>query len=309
MNSRTLLAWALALACVSAALAFHPVHEADAFWHLSLGRAVLANHARVVPEISAFPAFSDDVVVPEWLWGIATYGLHQLGGYPLLNALVMGLAACLAPVVVLLLRRSRPGAPVACVIAVSGLVVALAHSRLRLRPQSAFLVLLPLFMMTAQAFARARPGRRRLLGAGLVGLELLWAQLHASFVLGPAIFALIAGPGLVRRWRAHARAGLPELGLFGALLAACATSAYGLAVVSAVRSHAMRAALRGSAAARPSLAWLRDHHPSERVRADARGWLTALAEGGRLADIAPIALKLMGIEQPEAMTGDNLIKE
>ena len=92
MNSRTLLAWALALACVSAALAFHPVHEADAFWHLSLGRAVLANHARVVPEISAFPAFSDDVVVPEWLWGIATYGLHQLGGYPLLNALVMGLA-------------------------------------------------------------------------------------------------------------------------------------------------------------------------------------------------------------------------
>ncbi|MEX0330557.1 MAG: 2,3-bisphosphoglycerate-independent phosphoglycerate mutase [Puniceicoccaceae bacterium] len=32
-----------------------------------------------------------------------------------------------------------------------------------------------------------------------------------------------------------------------------------------------------------------------------------LAEGGRLADIAPTALKLMGIDQPEAMTGDNLI--
>jgi len=65
-----------------------------------------------------------------------------------------------------------------------------------------------------------------------------------------------------------------------ALLAAVCTS---LRDAECVRFHAMRAALRGSAAARPSLAWLRDHHPSERVRADARGWLTALAEGGRLA--------------------------
>ncbi len=33
-----------------------------------------------------------------------------------------------------------------------------------------------------------------------------------------------------------------------------------------------------------------------------------LADGGRLGDIAPTALKLMGIEQPEAMTGNCLIK-
>ena len=32
-----------------------------------------------------------------------------------------------------------------------------------------------------------------------------------------------------------------------------------------------------------------------------------LADSGRLADIAPTALRLMGIEQPEAMTGDCLI--
>ena len=33
-----------------------------------------------------------------------------------------------------------------------------------------------------------------------------------------------------------------------------------------------------------------------------------MAESGRLADIAPTALKLMGIDQPEAMTGKNLIR-
>jgi len=33
-----------------------------------------------------------------------------------------------------------------------------------------------------------------------------------------------------------------------------------------------------------------------------------MADDGRLADIAPTALKLMGIPQPEAMTGDCLIK-
>jgi len=34
-----------------------------------------------------------------------------------------------------------------------------------------------------------------------------------------------------------------------------------------------------------------------------------LQQGGRLADIAPTMLKLMGLPQPEAMTGDNLILE
>ncbi|MEY3001258.1 MAG: hypothetical protein RL648_1472, partial [Verrucomicrobiota bacterium] len=34
----------------------------------------------------------------------------------------------------------------------------------------------------------------------------------------------------------------------------------------------------------------------------------SLMEGGRLADIAPTVLRLMGIEQPAAMTGRCLIR-
>jgi 2,3-bisphosphoglycerate-independent phosphoglycerate mutase len=34
----------------------------------------------------------------------------------------------------------------------------------------------------------------------------------------------------------------------------------------------------------------------------------ALREGGRLADLAPTLLEIMGLPQPEEMTGESLIK-
>jgi len=37
-------------------------------------------------------------------------------------------------------------------------------------------------------------------------------------------------------------------------------------------------------------------------------WPTALREGGRLADLAPTALALMGLPQPPEMTGDSLVR-
>ncbi|MEM9703322.1 MAG: 2,3-bisphosphoglycerate-independent phosphoglycerate mutase, partial [Planctomycetota bacterium] len=41
------------------------------------------------------------------------------------------------------------------------------------------------------------------------------------------------------------------------------------------------------------------------VSEEAKG--TALREGGRLADVAPTALALLGVEQPAAMTGVSLL--
>jgi hypothetical protein len=46
-----------------------------------------------------------------------------------------------------------------------------------------------------------------------------------------------------------------------------------------VRFHALRAAARGSERAAAPLDWLRAHHPSPEVRADAQRWLALLAPG------------------------------
>ena len=61
-------------------LAWRPIDEADLFYHLSLGRAVLAAHARIVPEPTAFRDFSEPAVASEWLWSVLSYVVFELGG-------------------------------------------------------------------------------------------------------------------------------------------------------------------------------------------------------------------------------------
>ncbi len=40
---------------------------------------------------------------------------------------------------------------------------------------------------------------------------------------------------------------------------------------------------------------------------DSRGEIKATVKDGRLADVAPSILHIMGLEKPEEMTGENLI--
>jgi hypothetical protein len=114
-----LTAWILALIAAAVALSMQPIRESDAFWHMSLGRAVLESGSRTVPEVSAVAAFSDDAMVPEWLWGVATYALHEAGGPVALSLLVLLLAACAAAAIALLLRRAVPKAPPAAFVLIS----------------------------------------------------------------------------------------------------------------------------------------------------------------------------------------------
>src|SRR5690349_22868772 len=80
-------------ALLGALLGWHAPDEADLFWHLTLGRAVLRAGSRVVPEPYALGSIGEPRAVPEWLWGVLTYGVEQLGGFPALTALTMTLGA------------------------------------------------------------------------------------------------------------------------------------------------------------------------------------------------------------------------
>ena len=184
------MGWGGLLSVVSVLLTVHPEHESDPFWHFNLGRAVLRHHARVVPEPSAFASYGRDAVVPEWLWGVGTYLLHEAGSFTALVGLLVVLAVGMTAMVVTLARLHTEEEAPEVVILVSSLIVALAAARLRLRPQAAFVALAPCFLYLCYRFREARGRGRVALAAGLCALEVLWAQLHGSFVLAPAIFAI-----------------------------------------------------------------------------------------------------------------------
>jgi len=231
---RLLRFWGWILGGFCALLTLHPVGETDPFWRLAQGRAVLRHGARVIPEFSAFPDFSDPVVVPQWLWDVGTWLLYQLGGWTLLGVFVALLTFAVAVVVVRLVgERGGWRAPGAGVF-VSTLTVCIVMARMRLRPQAIAMLLIPGFLLLSYRYREARERRRWALGAALVGTQLLWAQLHGSFVLAPVLFVIVVGPSL---WRERRRERPGDLALGLLLAAGWLTSAHGLDIAAYIGSH------------------------------------------------------------------------
>ena len=231
------LAWTFLLAALAGVAAAQPFRESDVFWHLSLGRAVLRHGARVVPEPHAFLAFGRPCTAQEWLWDVATFALHRAFGWTALAWLVIVLASASAWCVVRLLVSGRVEPHPGALALVSALVMAGAHQALDERPESATVVLLPTFMLAGRWCVEAPTRRARLSrGAVVVALELLWAQVHPTFILAPAVFVLtaLAGAG---RTRDHAPTA-------AALALGLGSSAFGAKVFHNVLSHAHGDAVR-----------------------------------------------------------------
>ncbi len=227
------LAWTVVLALLAGVSASRPFRETDVFWHLSLGRAVLRHGARIVPEPHAFAAYGRPCTAQEWLWDIATFALHRALGWTALVWLVIALAVAAAVLVARVLSAGRDDPHLGAFALVSALAMVGARNALHERPECASMVLLPAFMLAARAYADA-PARRLRLGAGLFALELLWAQVHPTFVLAPAVFVLTVLFG-----RPLDRASLRDHGLVAvALTVGLASSAFGLRVVHNVLAHA-----------------------------------------------------------------------
>lgn len=220
------------IALVSAVLGLRPLADDDVFFHLFLGRAVLQAGSRTVPEPAAFSDFSDPCVVPEWLWAVLTYAVHSAVGFPGLVVLgVLGAVGCALALHHLV--RQYATSPWA-VLVVTGLAMLVAQDRMRVRPELAALVWLPLHLALGQRFARGDARARLTTGAALAAGAFVWAQTHGSVVLAPVIFGIQLLPDAGRAERERLRdAGLVLVLL---LLATCST-AYGLGIVGFVSSH------------------------------------------------------------------------
>jgi hypothetical protein len=236
LRSRLDAAFTAGVCLYVALLALRPLDEADTFFHLTLGRAVLQFHARTVPEPTAFVDFTDPAVAPEWLWSVFSYAAYRVGGFSALSVCAAVLAAAAAYATLRLVRSYwRPEAPFAWQLVVSTLVLCTIQCRVAMRPQLLLLSGLPLYLLATRAYAHASLPRRFELGVGLALAVALWAQLHGSFVLAPAIF-------LIQVARPPRDATRPELRadaiVFALLLAAMLCSAYGVHISHFIGSHA-----------------------------------------------------------------------
>ncbi|HEX7477799.1 MAG TPA: hypothetical protein VF331_08330 [Polyangiales bacterium] len=216
-------------------LAWRPLDEADVFFHLTLGRAVLRHGARMVPEPTAFTDFTDPAVAAEWGWSVLSYAVQRLGGFSALSLLGVLLSMAAAFTLLRLVRGYANAEQRFIQVFVALLVICAVQARVAVRPQLLLLVGLPVYLLLTRSYARAPLPQRLRLGLGLVAGVVVWAQFHGSFVLAPAIFVI----QVARRPSAAERATLRVDGLILLLLLmAMGTSAYGPDIAHFIGSHA-----------------------------------------------------------------------
>jgi hypothetical protein len=233
-STRLEVTFTIGVVAYAAALAARPIDEADNFFHLSLGRAVLAAGSRVVPEPTAFVDFTDRAVAAEWLWSVLSYGAYRFGGFVVLSLLGVLLASAAAYGVLCLVRAYAEEAPLLWRALTSALVLSVLQTRVSMRPQLALFAALPFYLLATRAYARAEAPRRAAVGVALALWVVLWAQLHGSFVLAPLIFLIqVARFGPVDRSTLRVD-GLTLLQLTAALL----SSAYGTQISHFIGAHA-----------------------------------------------------------------------
>ena len=215
------------LLLVAGAFSLGYVWSADLWWYLASGREILAHGG--IPERDVF-VYSLDPPAPwlthSWLW---TLVLAAVEGGLGLSALPLLAAAMVAALVVLLHRSARVDryGSVNALLVFMVLMAGCYRFSLRAELPGWLLFLGFLFLL------ERRPRRRGDL-ALLFGLEVLWANLHGSFVLGILLGACHAlGSFLERRLRGRrgggARAPGPSPWLVPLLVCApLATPGFGL---------------------------------------------------------------------------------
>lgn len=164
------------------AYCFNRLKESDAFYHLKTGQLIWQTHAIPHADVFSYIAAGAPWVAHEWLAQLLFYGTYLLGGYWFLMAAVavLGTATLLISLAV---ARGR-GTPL-----VPTLLLTLLFTYLELelwipRPQ-VFAFLLCAFLIWL--LERYRTTERPLFLCLIAGTMLLWANVHASFVLGLVI--------------------------------------------------------------------------------------------------------------------------
>jgi len=212
---------ALALAFVTIRAARATLDDVDVGWLVAAGRWTLAAHAAPTRNAFSYAAPDHPWVMHEWLLGVIYAAGWRAVGAVFLNAIAVVAATALGGLVLHAARRTSALAAAAWTTA----LFVFSFNRLTsARPIGVMLVFPAIFVVLA--FQR-KLGSKRVIA--LVVLELVWTNLHGSFLLGVVIL-------LAAWWEGRTRAHLAAL--VGAA-AATLVNPYGLGLHRLVLRYAL----------------------------------------------------------------------
>jgi hypothetical protein len=180
------LAFCLALALPAV------LNDGDTWWHLAAGQWILAHHQVPTADVFSFSAPGKPWAAHEWLSEILFALAYRFAGWS--GLVVLAGAAAGGALLIVARRALRDGLTGAPLLALMMIAVSLMSASLLVRPHLFGLLLLALWttqLMAARDADRAPP-------FWLLGVMLLWVNMHASFLLGLAILGPFALEALIQ---------------------------------------------------------------------------------------------------------------
>ena len=208
---------AVALPILAAVIA--PMSTVDLAYHLRAGSEILTTGRVPMVDHWTFTAPGSPWLDQQWGAQVILAAVFEAGGWSGLVLLRAALTGLIVGAAALLGRRAGLDQRAAALLALGAFVV--AAPAMALRPQ-----LLGMALFLAVLIVAIGPLRRSSAVWLVPALTLVWANIHGSFVLAPAVLLLIAIPRLIER-NPQGRTLLAVAAL--AALAACLTP-YGPAV-------------------------------------------------------------------------------
>jgi hypothetical protein len=194
------VAWT-AFALLVVALTFTPLTNNDIFLHLKTGAIVLGTGR--VPHVDDYSALAHGrpYIAHEWLAAVA-FRLIEIAsaGHPFEGLVVAKVLLSLLIATALASAARFEGAEDLVTLPCLALVMILAAARVQERPHLfAWLLMASYLLLLARRSARRRAGRPDRLVLLLVPLQVVWANTHGSFFLGPLLVLLAAAGALLER--------------------------------------------------------------------------------------------------------------
>jgi hypothetical protein len=201
-----------AIALVALRPLLTPIPPHDFWWHMATGRLIMQTGD--IPSVDQFSytQAGEPFYNQGWLAQVFMYGMHSLGGVPLL-LLVQAAVIALTYGLLLLLCIRRSGAVRISVGVLLMTTMPLSFDNWNIRPQTYAFPLFVTFlyiltMWRSGGSAQATATQSVLKGHRLWLLPLLmvvWVNLHGSFVLGGALIAITFAGEWLRRFIADRR--------------------------------------------------------------------------------------------------------
>jgi hypothetical protein len=185
-----------------------PIVNPDLGWHLALGRYIAATGSVPDTEVLTHTVSGVPTVYQEWLSQLVSFLVADTFGVLGLQWLYFGLTFALLVIVFVSLRRAKVIPTIALLGVVAYAIV--AQTRFHVRPHMFSLALYALL------YGYVFIGRPRLRPPELAAIFLgvaLWANLHGSVLVFPALISLYVGTELLQQrsgWRAPRSSDLGE---------------------------------------------------------------------------------------------------